>query len=285
MRFGLHVSIQGSIAEAPRRAADLGCDCFQVFAGPPRNVRRRLPRRAEAEHFRALVRANGLQPVAVHAGYLLHLASPKRRVARASLGLYLRELEIATRLGARFYVMHPGSAGDRPRDEVLEMLIDGLLKAPPEAPTVLLENVAAARTGIGARFEELGRILRGLGRRKRFGVCLDTAHAAAAGYDMRTPEGVQSTLRVLFKTVGRSRVKLVHANDLRPPAGSGRDIHEHIGRGRLGRRGFRGLLSDGTMRRVPCILETPLDRDGDDRRNLAAIRRIAREAEKTREAG
>ena len=280
MRFGLHVSIQGSIAEAPRRAADLGCDCLQIFAGPPRNMRRRLPRRAEADRFRTLVRENGLRPVAVHAGYLLHLASPRRRVARASLGLYLRELEIATRLDAGFYVMHPGSAGDRPRDEVLGMLIDALRKAPPDGPTVLLENVAAARTGIGARFEELGRVLRRLGGGKRFGVCLDTAHAAAAGYDMGTPEGVKSTLRALFKTVGRSRVRLVHANDLRTPAGSGRDIHEHIGRGRVGRRGFRGLFSDRTMRRVPYVLETPVDHEGDDRRNLAAIRRIAREAEK-----
>ncbi len=287
MRFGVHVSIAGSFAEAPRRAKALSCDCFQIFAGPPRNFRRRIPSRREAKEFRALVGEHDLHPVVVHAGYLVHLLSAKPRVAANSRELMAREYDIAAALGAEYYVMHPGSAGaDRPR--ALDVLCEALEATDRPAggrPMILLENSAHVKGGVGARFEELGAILRRLGDDKRYGAALDTAHAVGAGYDLSTQDAVAKSLGRIFRAVGRRRVKLVHANDSRVPLGSGRDIHEHVGRGAVGAAGFRALLADRTLARVPFILETPVDRPGDDRRNLARLRKLAGAARPRRSRG
>ncbi|MHC5053730.1 MAG: deoxyribonuclease IV [Planctomycetota bacterium] len=276
MRFGLHVSIEGSFAEAPRRAKALGCDCFQIFAGPPRNFSRRKPSRAERDDFRGLVREHDLRPVVVHAGYLLHLLSRNPRVAAGSRELMGRELAVASALDADYYVMHLGSAGeDRARS--LDVLCRALSALPAGGPAILLENSAHAATGVGADLRELGGLARRLDREAeaRFGIALDTAHAVGAGYDLSSPGAVARSLRRIFRAVGRRRLKIIHANDSRAPLGSGRDLHEHVGRGHIGREGFRALLADRTLARVPFILETPVDRPGDDKRNLARLRRLA----------
>jgi deoxyribonuclease-4 len=277
VRFGVHVSIQGSFAEAPRRAAELGCDCFQIFAGPPRNWTRRVPRPGEADRFREERAVRGLSPVVVHAGYLLHLVSRRRRVARASRVLFRRELEIAAILGADYYVMHLGSGGAS-REAALEALAGAIAEAPEGGPVILLENSASLRSAVGARFEDIAELLRRLGGRGRHGVALDTAHAVGAGYDLTSSAAASGTLRKILRTVGAGRVKLVHANDARVPLGSGRDRHEGIGKGTIGREGFRSILADRRLRKLPFILETPVERAGDDRRNLALIRRLSREA-------
>ena len=276
MRFGLHVSIQGSFAEAPRRAKAMGCDCFQIFAGPPRNYSRRKPSRDERDEFRGLVREHDLRPVVVHAGYLLHLLSRTPSVADGSRKLMRRELAVASALDADYYVMHLGSAGDD-RARSLDILCRELAKLPGGGPMVLLENSARAGGGVGADFRELGEIAKRLGRTAdaRFGITLDTAHAVGAGYDLSSAEGVAESLGRIYRAVGRRRVRVVHANDSRAPLGSGRDRHEHIGRGHVGREGFRALLADRTLAQVPFILETPIDRPGDDKRNLARLKRLA----------
>ena len=274
MRFGVHVSIAGSFANAPRRAKALSCDCFQIFAGPPRNFRRRMPSAREAKEFRALVREYDLHPVVVHAGYLLHLLSAKPKVAASSRELMAREYEVAAVLGAEYYLMHLGYSGGE-RAGAHDVICEALGELPGQGPMILLENTAHLTTGVGARFEELRLILRRLGDDSRYGAALDTAHALAAGYDLSTPEAVARSLGRIFRAVGRRRVKLVHANDSRVPLGSGRDLHEHVGRGAIGAAGFRALLADRTLARVPFILETPVDRPGDDRRNLARLRKLA----------
>lgn len=279
MRLGLHVSMEGSFAEAARRARALGCDCFQIFAGPPRSFSRRIPSPAEVSEFRGLVREHALRPVVVHAGYLLHIISPKPGVAEGSRELMLRELEVAAALGADFYIIHLGSAGgDRTR--AVDSLAGALARAPDLGPAILLENSAHRVTGVGADFRELGGLARRLDRegRARFGVAFDTAHAVGAGYDLSGADAVRASLRRIFRAVGRRRVRVVHANDSRAALGSGRDLHEHVGRGRVGASGFRAILADRTLARVPFILETPVDSPGDDRRNLARLRRLAAEA-------
>ena len=279
MRFGLHVSIAGGVARAPERAAGLGCDCFQVFAGPPRSRARATPSPAEVEEFRRLVRKFGLSPVVVHAGYLLHLVSPRPEVARASRALLARELEIARLLGVDFYILHPGSAGDS-REKSVDALARTLSEvtgdsSADDSPAVLIENSAHRSSGIGARFEELDEILGRLGGGDRYGVCFDTAHAVGAGYDLASGAGVRRTVAELFDAVGPKAVRLIHANDSRAPAGSGRDLHERVGAGAVGREGFRALLAEERLLGLPFILETPVDRPGDDRRNLATLRRLA----------
>jgi deoxyribonuclease-4 len=287
MRFGVHVSIAGSFAEAARRAKALACDCFQIFAGPPRNFRRRMPSAGEAREFRALVGEHDLRPVVVHAGYLVHLLSAKPKVAASSRDLMAREYDVAAALGAEYYVMHPGSAGgDRSKSlDVLCEALEGIASHSGRGPMILLENSAHVKGGVGARFEEFGLILRRLGDDKRYGAALDTAHAVGAGYDLSTQDAVAKSLGRIFRAVGRRRVKLVHANDSRVPLGSGRDIHEHVGRGSIGAAGFRALVADRTLARVPFILETPVDRPGDDRRNLAALRKFAGAARPRRPRG
>jgi len=285
VRLGMHVSIEGSFAEAARRAKALKCECFQIFAGPPRNYSRRKPSRDECEEFSGLVCEHDLRPVVVHAGYLLHLLSKNPRVAKRSRGLMDAELAVASALRADFYVIHPGSAGeDRARS--LNVLHEALSGLPAGGPVILLENSALSGTGVGADLRELGEVARRLDRNAtaRFGIALDTAHAVGAGYDLSTKEAVGRSLGRIYRAVGRRRVRIVHANDSRVPVGSGRDLHEHIGRGHVGREGFVALMADRTLARAPFILETPIDRPGDDKRNLARLRRLAKAAGSRRRA-
>jgi len=285
MRLGAHVSIEGSFAEAPRRALELGCECFQIFAGPPRLWGRAAPGAEEAEEFRRLVRERDLHPVVVHAGYLAHLASRRSEVARRARRLCREELEIARELGAQYYVVHAGSAAGRSPSEVAEVLAEELSAlAGADGPMVLVENTASAASSIGSRFEDLGALMERLDR-GRFGVAFDPAHAVGAGYDLSTAPGVAKALSALYRSVGRTRVRLVHANDSRALPGSGRDLHEAVGRGAVGEEGFRALLADATLSGLPFILETPLRRPGDDARNLAALRRLAGASVGRRRAG
>jgi deoxyribonuclease-4 len=275
MRFGAHVSIEGSFAEAARRAVALRCDCFQIFAGPPRTYARSMPASHDVAEFRSVVEAHGLRPVVVHAGYLLHLISAKPETAKASREIYARELAVASALGAEYYVLHPGSAAGRPHEELLDELAAAMLAADAGGTTVLMENSATTNSGIGARFEEIGLLLDRLGDPRRFGMAFDTAHATGAGYDLSTAPAVAESLRALFAAVGPESVRVVHANDSKGELGSNRDLHHHIGRGTVGRSGFAALFDDPAMKDLPFIIETPVDRPGDDKRNLAALRRLA----------
>jgi deoxyribonuclease-4 len=284
MRIGTHVSSAGSFAESARRAHELGCECMQIFAGPPRNYSRPMPSDADAKEFRALVREYDLRPVVVHASYLLHLISAKPATAKASLGLFQRELAVAGALGAEYYVLHPGSVAGRDRAEVIESLVEVMTGVDSAGPVVLIENSANTNTGLGARFEELAAILKALGDPKRFAMAFDTAHATGAGYDVSSSAAVKKTLARLYKCVGRRAVKIVHANDSKAAVGSNRDLHQHIGEGEVGAGGFEALFADRTLGALPFILETPIDEPGDDRRNIDALRRIAqRSADKGRE--
>jgi deoxyribonuclease-4 len=235
-----------------------------------------MPSGGERDEFRGLVSEHDLRPVVVHAGYLLHLLSRDPHVASGSRKLMRRELAVASALDADYYVMHLGSAGED-RERSLERLCCELAKLPGGGPMVLLENSARSNGGVGADFRELARIAKRLDRTAdaRFGVVLDTAHATGAGYDLSCAGAVEDSLGRIYRAVGRRRVRVVHANDSRAPLGSGRDRHEHIGRGHVGRDGFRALLADRTLARVPFILETPIDRAGDDKRDLARLKRLA----------
>lgn len=275
MRIGIHVSITGAFSEAPRRASELGCECFQIFAGPPRSRLREPPSRHEAKEFKRLVLELDLHPVVVHAGYLVHLASAKRSVAQMSLRLCQKELEIARELDADYYVIHTGSSAGRSRAEAMKILTNALVSLAGERPTILLENTAGFQGSIGSRFEEMAELLDSLGSTGRFGMVFDSAHAIGAGYDLSGSSAVRRTLSALFKAVGRERIMLVHANDSRAELGSGRDLHEAIGRGAIGASGFRALLADRTLSKLPFILETPIRRPQDDAKNLARLRQLA----------
>jgi deoxyribonuclease IV len=276
LRLGVHVSVAGGVAEAVTRGKELGCTALQIFSRNPRGWKAAPLDPAAATEFRRRAREAGIDPVAVHTPYLLNLAAGEKALARRSLGALEEDIRRAEQLGARFVVTHIGSAGKTPREIALERAGSALrtVLRGPGGVSVLLENGSAAGNSLGATFAELAAILEAAGRPERLGVCFDSCHAFAAGYDFRAPFAVERLAGEIEETIGWNRLRLLHLNDCQGGLGSRRDRHEHIGRGKIGYRGFRGLLLHPRFRGLPMILETPKDRPGADRENMARVRRI-----------
>jgi deoxyribonuclease IV len=297
IRIGIHASIAGDIVEALESARKLGCNALQIFSGSPRMWPRagaRIPA-ADAQRFRAQRAELGLGPLVIHANYLINLASPDGVMRARSIQAFHEELVRATALGADFLVVHPGAARGASNDRAVRSVAQALRQAARGVRLaanfadmtrggvrVLLENTSGMGSCIGTRFAELGVIL-DQAPELPLGVCLDTAHAFEAGYDLRTREGLEQMLANLDGTVGLARVPVIHVNDSKTPLGSRVDRHQHIGRGEIGREAFRSILNhprvmaDGSsgLRGRGFILETPIDAPGDDRRNVRALWELA----------
>jgi deoxyribonuclease-4 len=270
MRFGLHLPTGGRLADAPERAAICGCQSLQIFCGNPRGWSKPpLDRERVAEFKAAAVRAQ-LEPVIVHATYLINLAAPDDSIYRLSVSAFLDELRRSADLGARFYVVHSGShkgtgeEGGRARiREALRRALDEV----PAAPEILLENTAGTANSLGTTLQDLAALLEGAPT-ARASLCFDTCHALAAGYEIRTPEGVGKLLDEFDRVLSLSRLRCLHVNDSKGGLDSHLDRHEHIGEGAVGASGFQAFFSDRRLWDLPAILETPLDGPDDDRRNL-----------------
>jgi deoxyribonuclease-4 len=274
------MSIAGGVDQAPLRGREVGCDTIQVFTKSNRQWRARPLTDREVDAYRANLAATGIGPVVAHDCYLINLAAPSASVWKRSVASFRDEMERAERLGIPYLVTHPGAhlgagaaAGIARVSEAINVLHAAL---PHLALLVLLETTAGQGTSLGCRFEEIAAILEQVERPERLGVCLDTCHLFAAGYELRTRQGYARTMRELEACVGIARVKVVHVNDSKADLGGRVDRHAHIGEGKLGAPAFRLLLNDPRFRRVPMILETPKDGDGGvaDRRNLARLRRL-----------
>ncbi len=276
MRFGVHVSIADSFAKSVARAEALACDAFQIFAGNPRGWARKPLTDAEAESFRSALDASGLGPVVVHLSYLPNPASLDDQLYERSVQTMREDFARANRLGAAFFVVHPGTCAPEHKADGLARVIRGIESALAEVdgPTMLLlENQGSRRRDIAADLDELVLLLTNLDPAS-VGICLDTCHAFVAGYDLRGLAGWQSTLATITGKVGLERLKVIHANDSRGDLGSGLDRHEHIGQGFLGESAFAALADLPALADRTVILETPQDDPDDDPRNLAAIRRL-----------
>lgn len=224
-----------------------------------------------------LRREHDLRPLVVHANYLLNLASPEPALRQRSVAAFREELARASALGAEYLVLHPGSCRNGTREQGIRTLACSIRQAmretPPDGVRLLLENTCGQGNTLGGSFAEIRdtlALLEGL----PVDCCLDTAHCFAAGMNLATPEGLRAALADVEATVGLRRVKLIHANDSRSPLGSHRDWHEHIGRGGIGREGFRRIVNDPALRDKAFILETPVEEPGDDQRNLRTIRSL-----------
>ncbi|MBI4467231.1 MAG: deoxyribonuclease IV [Acidobacteria bacterium] len=279
VRIGIHTSIAGRLEQAADRAGELGCDAFQIFSSSPRNWDRTPLNPVEAEAFRARRHALGLDPLVIHDNYLINLASPQPVLRSRSIQAFRAEMERALALQADYLVIHPGSGVGLPRRKAIENVAAGLRQATRgfrrNGLEILLENTSGQGSALGADLQELAALLRMLPE-MNLGICLDTAHLFAAGYDIRSPGGLEETLATVHTTLGLERVKVIHTNDSRVPCGARADRHEHIGRGRIGLQAFRRLLHHPTLAGKTFILETPIERKGDDRRNLNTVRRLAR---------
>jgi len=261
--LGSHLSIAGGAHRAAERAADYGFEAVGIF------VRNQLrwsapPLTDEAvATFRRARRKAGLRAVVAHGSYLANLAGAPT-VRKRSIAAVADELDRTGRLGAEFHVLHPGSPGEDGRDVGIERVAEALNGILAECPRrrvkLLLESTAGTGHQLGGAFEDLAEILARLDRPRRFGVCLDTCHAFAAGYDLRSPKAYADTMRRFDDIIGLDRLMAIHLNDSVGPLGCRRDRHAHIGKGKIGRRGFANLVRDPRLTNIPMILETPKQR-------------------------
>ncbi|HLW78537.1 MAG TPA: deoxyribonuclease IV [Terriglobia bacterium] len=279
MQVGVHTSIAGGVENAAHEARRIGCDTFQLFSANPRGWRTLDPAPGDCERFREAVKRNGHWPVVVHDNYLINLASADPRLRRLSIAAFRREMIRAAALGADYLVTHPGSAKGTTTARALTTFVDSLRRAArgvrSNGLTVLIENTAGQGQSLGRTFEEVAEIMAGAGRDLPVAACIDTAHTFAAGYPIHTAPGLKSTLEQLDRTIGLGNVRVIHANDSKTALGSHVDRHQHIGKGEIGVEAFRRIVRHPKLKRIPFICETPIDRPGDDKRNLRVMRSLA----------
>ncbi|MGB8508180.1 MAG: deoxyribonuclease IV [Pyrinomonadaceae bacterium] len=274
-RVGLHAPIAGGLQNALLKAQRLGADTVQMFSRNPRGWQARPLTLEEVESFQNVRRETGVTPVVIHANYLINLAAADSLIREKSIASFREEVERGVRLGADYLVVHPGSArgaceadGVRTCAESLREACDGLdLKT----FRVLLENTAGQGACIGHRFEHLREIIAACPE-LNLGVCLDTAHAFTAGYDIRDEDGLAATLDALERNVGTERVRAVHFNDSKAAYNSHVDRHWHIGLGHIGSEALRRVARSPRLAHAAFLLETPEDEPGDDERNLGLLR-------------
>ena len=276
MRFGVHVGIGGGFAKTVSEALAAGCECIQIFAGNPRGWRT-TPYDAQAwMQFAKLRKQHDIAPTVIHTSYLINLASSDKVMRAKSAGLVAHDLDVAARGKVEYVNTHLGSYGEQPRERgfalVCEVLSALACKA-ARGPMLLLENSAGGGNKCGGTIEELGRFLREIGS-KRIGVCLDTAHLWASGYDLSSARGVALVLKEIDRHIGFKRLHVLHTNDTQVLLGAKRDLHWHVAKGRIGDAGFRALLSRPELAHVACICETPKTPEL-DRRNVQTLRRLA----------
>lgn len=277
--LGAHVSTAGGVVNAPARAWALNSRVLQLFTKQPGRWAERTFDDATRTAFAAAVEEYGIDVLAAHDAYLINLASPDPFLFARSCDAFRGELERAASLGLHFLITHPGNAMGEPTDRAIARNAEGIeraLEASAFTGDVLLETTAGSGTALGGTFEQLAAIIERIGPtiRPRMGVCMDTCHVWAAGYDLR--EDYDGVMRRFEDALGLDRLRFFHLNDSRFDRGSRRDRHAHIGKGALGDAAFRRLLTDERFSNVPKVLETPKDDSAllADRRNLRRLRRL-----------
>jgi deoxyribonuclease-4 len=281
VRIGIHTSRAKSLENAALTAAELGANTFQIFSASPRMWRAVPPVREDIRLFRKAREKHDLRPLAVHVSYLINLATVDPVIREKSIAGFRGELERAAMIGTEYLVVHPGNYKSQSLQEGLASFAFGMAEAADGLKlgglTVLLENTVGAGSQIGGTLEEL-HCIRELTAREcglRVGYCLDTCHLLAAGFNIAEEKGLASTVAHINKTLGLENVHLIHANDSKQPLGSRVDRHASIGAGHIGEAGFRRILQHPKLRRKPFILETPVDEEGDDLRNVEALKRLS----------
>ncbi|KYH42614.1 MAG: putative endonuclease IV [Candidatus Bathyarchaeota archaeon B26-1] len=281
LKLGLHVSISGSIDRAVDRAVEKGCNTFQIFTRNPRGWRSRDLTREEVEAFIEKVEKFKIEPVFGHMPYLPNLASPKDETYRRSVESLITELRRCVELKIPYLVTHLGSHLGAGMEIGFERIIKAVNRGLSEVEgnvMLLLENTAGTKNSMGGSFEDIRYIIERVDYPERVGVCFDTCHGFAAGYDLRTMESVESTIKMLDEVIGFEKLKLVHLNDSKGGLNSRIDRHEHIGMGMIGEEGFRNILKS-RLGQLPLILETPIDKRRSDVENLQKVRELAGETE------
>lgn len=279
MKVGLHVSIAGTIDLAVDRAKQSNCDTFQVFTRNPRGWKYAALDPGEVEDFSKKLKTSGIGPPISHMPYLPNLACPEDELYEKSAATLVAEVDRCSQLGIPYIVTHLGSHLGRGREVGLQRLTSALELAAKRAKNnqlILLENMAGQANSMGSKFQDIKEIMDGVKRVERIGVCFDTCHAYASGYDLQSKRGVDQTLSKFNDIIGFDNLKVVHLNDSKGGIGSGLDRHEHVGMGYIGEKGFKALLHHDAIRDLPWILETPEDERRDAQGNLRIVRKLGK---------
>ncbi len=279
MRIGLHVRVAGGYAKAVEHAKAAGCTALQIFSSNPRSYRPSAIDLPALDAFARMRRDAGLDPCAIHTPYLINLASDDPKISTGSLRLLEGDLAVAASGGMRLVNTHLGSYGTRDRKEGFAAIcraLEAALLGIRSGVFLVLENSAGAGNLAGGTLEELGEFVRAVDH-PQLGVCLDTAHAWAAGYEINSQAGVDRFIESADRHIGLEKLLMFHFNDTEVPLGGSRDRHWHIGEGNIGFEGFRALLARSELTEKTAILETPGD-IADDVRNVQTILSIERGA-------
>lgn len=276
----MHVSIHGSINSSVDNALAMGCSAFQIFTGNPRGWEPKLLSSDDVTSFKEKLAASKIDRFATvaHMPYLPNLSSPDDVLFAKSLKSLIDEIKRCSKLGIPYIVAHLGSHKGSGDEKGIKKLVKALTKAAKETPddvTILLENTAGQKNSVGSDFEQLASILFQLKPKKRFGICLDTCHAFAAGYDLRTKKTVALTLKKFEKAIGFEHLRIIHLNDSKGEIGCNTDRHEHIGLGQIGESGLAQVIKFANSKNIPIILETPIDERRDHLGNIEKVKELA----------
>ncbi len=275
------MSVAGGLEKAFERGASIGCDTIQIFSKNSNRWKAKPITDSEARAFKAAMARTGIGPVLVHDSYLINLGHPDKKTWANSVRAFVDELHRCEQIGAAYLVAHPGAHVGTGEEAALKQIARGISKAHRETRSfkvrVLLETTAGQGSSLGHRFEHLARLFEQIEETERVGVCVDTCHLLAAGYDIRTAERYKEVFERFDEIVGIERIEAFHLNDAKKPIGSRVDRHEHIGKGFIGLEGFRALMRDKRFEKTPMVLETPKGKEmKEDVENMALLRGLQR---------
>ncbi len=282
-RIGIHTSSAGGVQNAAERAYRLGCNTLQIFSSSPRQWTPYELGAPQCDEMKRLRARYNLKPLVIHTNYLVNLASSNELFLHKSMEAFRGEVERALALCADYLVLHPGSFRGADREQGLRRTAAAIaastrgLDLAAGGLTILIENTAGAKFSLGGSFEQVAEVIDRLDGMVPVGACIDTCHTHVAGYDIVSEEGVYQTLQHLDATIGLNRVKVWHCNDAKAARGSKLDRHQQIGKGTIGKETFRMLLNDLRLAHAAFIAETPMEKPGDDRRNVDALKKLVRE--------
>jgi len=278
----LHTSIAGSLERSALSAAEVGANTFQIFSSSPRQWKASVPNPASIQLLNRARERHDLYPLAIHDNYLINLASADEVTYRRSVEAFRGELERAIAIGAEYLIAHPGNYKGQSIEQGLMRLLQGIAESAAGLKfgklMLLLENTVGAGAQLGSKFEEL-HVMREFALKMTdlpVGFCLDTCHLLASGFDVTKPQGLTEMIKEADRLLGLDNVRVIHANDSKGALGSHLDRHANIGEGHIGLDGFRLILNHPKLRNKPFILETPVDRPGDEKRNLDALKELSR---------
>jgi deoxyribonuclease IV len=277
IRIGFHLSISGDIANAPLEAKQSGYTAFQIFTSNPRSWKQKIIDDEAAQRFKDAVKSSNAEPFA-HMPYLCNIASSKEEIFEKSMIMLIENMKNCDKLGIKYLVLHIGSHTGSGEEKGRANMIRGLNTVINKAEvSILLENTAGYKNSMGSKFEDIGKIIDAVDSDK-LGMCLDTCHAFAAGYDIRSEKGVDRLCREIESYVGFNKIHLIHLNDSKFDLGSGKDRHWHIGKGYIGEDGFVNLFKNKNFKNGAFVMETPYFEGADIENMNAALRIIKRAA-------